>query len=171
MLLLPLRRVIVADADPIRQLYVAETLKLLGAAQVETFADAEAAARRAASEPCDLVMAAWDGAGALPADFRAHGALVVAMGPSSLRGREGQAAARCGADLALAGPFLRSGLFAALDALIAGQAGRRLKVVDLRAQTAAPAPASAVSSALSPAAARPASLMRVTLSRGRARAS
>ena len=168
MLLLPLRRVIVADADPIRQLYVAETLKLLGAAQVETFADVAAAARRAASEPFDLVMVAWDGESALPADFRAQGALVVAMGPSSLRGREGQAAARCGADLALAGPFLRSGLFSALDALLAGQAGRRLKVVDLRAQTAAPS--LATSCAQGAAAARPASLVRVTLSRGRARA-
>jgi DNA-binding response OmpR family regulator len=167
MLLLPLRRALVADPDPTRQIYVAEILKLLGAGAVETFADAACAGERAAAAGCDLIMVDWGGQGALPAsvaaEARARGALIVAMGPSSLRGREAEAAARCGADLVLAGPFLRSGLFAALDGLLRGAAGRRLKVVELPARTAsAPPPA-----ALAPVRAAGSGLVRVTLSRGR----
>jgi hypothetical protein len=163
MLLLPLRRALVADPDPNRQIYVAEILKLLGAGAVETFADAACAGERAAAAGCDLLMVDWDGQGALPASVAAlardGAALVVAMGPSSLRGREGEAAARCGADLVLAGPFLRSGLFAALDGLLRGAAGRRLKVVEF--------PARAVAAPQAPAVAPGQSLVRVTLSRGR----
>jgi hypothetical protein len=159
MFLLPLRRALVADPDPHRQLYVAEILKLLGAPDVETFADAACAARRGRAGGCDLLMLAWDGQAALPPEAFDAGALVVAMGPSSLRGREAEAASRCGADLVLAGPFLRSGLFAALDGLLRGEAGRRLKVVEMPARPAQQPPAAG-----SP------SLLRVTLQRGRARA-
>ncbi len=133
MSLLPIRRALVVDSDFAHLQFVSETLKLLGVPDVETCRALGAAARRCQEAEFDLIIAAWEpGAGSMKALF-GRGPLLLATpnGPQARRPGAALAQAGAGADGVLPKPFTRWTLLKTLKDLVAGPAGRRLKVVEL----------------------------------------
>ena len=133
MSLMPIRRVLVIDADFDHLLRLFETLKLLGIPEIEASDSIEAGSQRALSTQFDLVIAHWEpGAGSMSALF-SNGPLLLLI-PSEAQARSpgfSLALRWADADLALPKPFTRSALFKTLNDLVAGPAGRRLKIVEL----------------------------------------
>lgn len=148
MSLLPIGRAIVADSELNHLLYVSETLKLLGVPEVETYNDVATAGRRAGAASFDLALIASDGeassfkAACVHAELKVSGALVVAMVPAAVLQANSGLAQSLGVDLAIAAPFTRSSLYSQLAALLEGEAGRRLKIVELPARAFPRAPVS-----------------------------
>lgn len=133
MSLLPIRRAIVVDREASNLLFAAEALKVLGVLDVETFQGAAVALKRLSETSFDLAFVDLQTL-QIPASTRREATIYVAMHPK-LPGSDPWMYMKTlgdGADALIEKPFTKGMLLRKLEEVLAGPAGRRLKVVVLR---------------------------------------